>query len=87
MMNNINFYILIIFFVEQGKIFYVTPSVIPSPSAIAEIIESAGGTMEKARRSLVQIQEMNSNKLTYIIVTHENDLHLLTDVLRANISK
>lgn len=43
--------------------------------------------MEKARRSLIQIQEMNSNKLTYIIVTHENDLHLLTDVLRANISK
>lgn len=72
--------------VLKGKIFYVTPSVIPSPSAIAEIIESAGGTMEKARRSLVQIQEMNSNKLTYIIVTHENDLHLLTDVLRANIS-
>ncbi|KAF3426357.1 hypothetical protein E2986_06497 [Frieseomelitta varia] len=72
--------------VLKGKIFYVTPSVIPSPPAIAEIIESAGGTMEKTRRSIAQIQEMNSNKLTYIIITHENDLHLLSDVLRVNIS-
>lgn len=54
---------------------------------MAEIIESAGGTMEKTRRSISQIQELNSNKLTYVIVTHENDLHLLSDVLRANISK
>lgn len=72
---------------KQGKIFYVTPSVIPSPSAIAEIIESAGGTMEKTRRSIAQIQELNAGKLNYIIVTHENDLHLLSDVLHANISK
>ncbi|KAI4477916.1 hypothetical protein M0804_012396 [Polistes exclamans] len=72
--------------VLKGKIFYVTPSVIPSPSAISEIIESAGGVMEKTRRSLTQIQDMNSTKLNYIIVTHENDLHLLTDVLQANIS-
>ena len=42
--------------------------------------------MEKTRRSLAQIQEMNSNKLTYIIITHENDLHLLSDVLRVNIN-
>ena len=53
---------------------------------MAEIIESAGGTMEKTRRSISQIQELNSNKLTYVIVTHENDLYLLSDVLRANIS-
>ncbi|XP_011057373.1 PREDICTED: PAX-interacting protein 1-like [Acromyrmex echinatior] len=72
--------------VLKGKIFYVTPSVIPSPSAIAEIIESAGGTMEKTRRPIVQIQEMNAGKLNYIIVTHDNDLHLLSDVLRANIN-
>ncbi|XP_011867303.1 PREDICTED: PAX-interacting protein 1 [Vollenhovia emeryi] len=72
--------------VLKGKTFYVTPSVIPSPSAIAEIIESAGGVMEKTRRSVAQIQEMNAGKLSYIIVTHDNDLHLLSDVLRANIS-
>ncbi|XP_014473474.1 PREDICTED: PAX-interacting protein 1 [Dinoponera quadriceps] len=72
--------------VLKGKIFYVTPSVIPSPSAIGEIIESAGGMMEKTRKSLAQIQEMNTGKLNYIIVTHENDLHLLSDILRANIS-
>lgn len=72
--------------VLKGKIFYVTPSVIPAPSAIAEIIESAGGTMEKTRRPIAQIQEMNAGKLTYIIVTHDNDLHLLSDVLRANIN-
>lgn len=72
---------------KQGKVFFVTPSVIPSPSAMAEIIESAGGAMEKTRRTVAQIQEMNAGKLNYIIVTHENDLHLLSDVLRANISK
>ncbi|XP_024871465.1 PAX-interacting protein 1-like isoform X2 [Temnothorax curvispinosus] len=72
--------------VLKGKIFYVTPSVIPSPSAIAEIIESAGGTMEKTRRTIAQIQELNAGKLSYIIVTHDNDLHLLADVLRANIN-
>lgn len=72
--------------VLKGKIFFVTPSVIPSPSAMAEIIESAGGTMEKTRRTVAQIQEMNAGKLNYIIITHENDLHLLSDVLRANIS-
>lgn len=43
--------------------------------------------MEKTRRSIAQIQEMNAGKLTYIIVTHGNDIHLLSDVLRANISK
>lgn len=43
--------------------------------------------MEKTRRSIAQIQEMNAGKLSYIIVTHDNDLHLLSDVLRANISK
>jgi len=42
--------------------------------------------MEKTRRSIAQIQEMNATKLNYIIVTHDDDLHLLTDVLRANIS-
>lgn len=72
--------------VLKGRTFYVTPSVIPSPSALAEIIESAGGTTEKTRRSLSQIQELNSTKLNYVIVTHENDLHLLADVLRANIN-
>lgn len=72
--------------VLKGKIFFVTPSVIPSPSAMAEIIESAGGTMEKTRRTLAQIQEMNTEKLNYIIITHENDLHLLSDILRANIN-
>uniref|UniRef100_A0A0C9PRK5 PAX-interacting protein 1 n=1 Tax=Fopius arisanus TaxID=64838 RepID=A0A0C9PRK5_9HYME len=71
----------------KGLTFYVTPSVVPSPTAFSEIIESAGGTMEKCRRSLVQIQEMNSGgKLNYIIVTQENDLHLLADVLQANIN-
>lgn len=59
----------------------------PSPAAFAEIVESAGGTMEKTRRSVAQIQEINSTKLNYIIVTHDDDLHLLADVLRANISE
>ena len=73
--------------VLKGKIFYVTPSVVPTPAAFAEIIESAGGTMEKTRRSVAAIQEINATIPSYFIVTHDEDLHLLADVLRANISK
>lgn len=65
----------------------MTPSVVPSPSAFAEIVESAGGSFEKTRRSVAQIQEMNGSKINYVIVTHDSDLHLLADVLRADISK
>lgn len=60
----------------------------PSLSAMTDIIESAGGTVEKQRRSLSQIQEINSDgKLDYIIIAVENDLHLLADVIRADMSK
>lgn len=86
-LNCIKFKIIIELLIFQGKIFYVTPSVVPAPSAFAEIIESAGGTFEKTRRSLAQIQEINATKVNYIIITQANDLHLLSDVLRANVGK
>lgn len=67
---------------------YATPAVVPSLSSFAEIVASAGGIFEKNRRSLVQIREMNANgKLDYIIVAVENDLHLLNDVIKADISE
>lgn len=72
---------------SQGKIFYATPSTVPSPSSLSEIIESAGGVMEKTRKSIAQIQELNSTKMTYFIITRECDLHLVQDVIQANIGK
>jgi len=44
----------------QGKIFYITPGVIPNLASMKEIIEHAGGTVERHRRSLKQILELNN---------------------------
>lgn len=66
-----------------GKVFYITPGVIPSRSALTEMVICAGGIVEKQRKSLKQIQELDSN--SYIIITVSNDFHLVSDVIRANI--
>lgn len=66
-----------------NKIFYITPSVFPPLSELKEMIELAGGTVEKKRRSLPQIESLNANvPYTYVILTAENDLHLVNDCLR-----
>lgn len=66
----------------KGKIFYVTPGVSrPSVHVIRQIIESAGGNVEKQRRSLRSIQELELN--TYIVITCNNDLHLVADLVRS----
>ncbi|RZF32831.1 hypothetical protein LSTR_LSTR011477 [Laodelphax striatellus] len=67
----------------KGKTFFFTPGVIPSRSFLREITEYAGGTVQKQRKSLKAIQECEPN--TYFIIGHSNDLHLIIDVLRANI--
>ncbi|KAK9506186.1 hypothetical protein O3M35_008167 [Rhynocoris fuscipes] len=67
----------------SGKTFYITPGVIPSRSALIEMIQCAGGTVEKQRKSLKQIQELDPTN--YIIITVNNDFHLVSDVIRANI--
>ncbi|XP_039297217.1 PAX-interacting protein 1 isoform X6 [Nilaparvata lugens] len=67
----------------KGKTFFFTPGVIPSRSFLREITEYAGGTVQKQRKSLKAIQDFEPN--TYFIIGHSNDLHLIIDVLRANI--
>lgn len=70
----------------KGKIFYVTPGVTrPSAFVVGQIIESAGGTVEKQRRSLRAIQECEPN--TYIVITTNNDLHLVADLIRSSYGK
>ncbi|KAF0746081.1 PAX-interacting protein 1-like isoform X1, partial [Aphis craccivora] len=67
----------------KGKIFYVTPGVThPSVFIVRQIIESAGGTIEKQRRSLRAIQELEPN--TYIVIASNNDLHLVADLIRSS---
>jgi len=60
----------------------VTPGVTrPSIHVVRQIIESAGGTVEKQRRSLRVIQEFEPN--TYIVIASNNDLHLVADLIRS----
>lgn len=67
----------------KGKIFYVTPGVNhPKAFVVRQIIESAGGTVEKQRRSLRSIIELEPN--TYIVIACTNDLHLVADLIRSS---
>jgi len=70
----------------KGKIFYVTPGVThPSVFVVRQTIESAGGVVEKQRRSLRAIQELEPN--TYIVIACNNDLHLVADLIRSSYGK
>lgn len=64
----------------KGKIFYLTPGVVPAVSALREIIECAGGTVEKQRKSFKVIQEMRPR--TYLPITCSDDLHLVADLIQ-----
>jgi len=67
----------------KGKIFYITPGVTrPTVFVVRQIIESAGGVVEKQRRSFRAIQELEPNM--YIVITCNNDLHLVADLIRSS---
>lgn len=67
----------------SNKIFFITPSVYSPLSDLKEMIELAGGTIEKKRRSLQQIEQMNLTvPFSYTIITVVEDLHLVYDCLR-----
>lgn len=67
----------------EGKFFYITPSVFPSRKILAELITCSGGVVEKIRRSAAQIEATNTTSpYSYFIITHENDLHLVADLLK-----
>uniref|UniRef100_A0A1L8E2Q1 PAX-interacting protein 1 n=1 Tax=Nyssomyia neivai TaxID=330878 RepID=A0A1L8E2Q1_9DIPT len=68
----------------DGRTFYVTPSVRPSVRELTQMIEACGGKVEKSRRSVVKIQEANTQCAdSYIILSCANDLHLLADLTRS----
>jgi len=73
----------------KGVVFYITPSVQPSFDTLNKIIIHSGGRGARyaARRwSVDQMKEMNSaGHLFYIIITCEDDIHMVEDVLRAGI--
>lgn len=67
----------------EGKFFFVTPSVFPSKRDVVELIQACGGVVERIRRTSAQIEATNINSpYSYVIITHENDLHLVADLLR-----
>jgi PAX-interacting protein 1 len=67
----------------EGKFFWITPSVFPSKSVLVELVQSCGGVVERIRRTSAQIEATNMNSpYSYIIITHENDIHLVADLLK-----
>merc|ERR1719471_450771 len=70
-----------------GKVFYLTPSVEPSMQVLTAIITASGGRVENRRRKTTdQMKEFNSGgSVNYIVITCEEDIHLVTDVLRAKL--
>lgn len=67
----------------EGKYFFVTPSVVPSKKIVVDLIQNCGGVVERVRRSSAQIEATNINApYSYVIITHENDLHLVADLLK-----
>lgn len=67
----------------EGKYFFVTPSVFPNKKVLSELIQNCGGIVERIRRSGSQIEATNINSpYSYVILTHENDLHLVADLLK-----
>lgn len=67
----------------DGKTFYITPKVFPNINDITKWIELCGGTVEKTRRSNARIQEANIQcRDSYIIITCENDIHLVASLTK-----
>lgn len=67
----------------EGRYFYVTPSVVPSKNVVVDLIHGCGGVVERIRRSSAQIEATNANSpYSYVIITHENDLHLVADLFK-----
>jgi len=69
----------------NGKVFYITPSVVPRMKVLTDIIEAAGGKVDLRRmKTPNQIKEINAGgKTNYIVITCEEDVYLVTEVLRA----
>lgn len=67
----------------KDLIFFVTPGISDPPILrLKEIILSAGGTIEKERRSFTSIQQFKPN--TYFLISCLEDVHLIDDLLKIN---
>ncbi|XP_057378838.1 PAX-interacting protein 1-like isoform X2 [Daphnia carinata] len=70
----------------KGKIFYITPSVVPSRSVLRDIIENSGGQVVAQPKSMKMISElMNKDENSYIVISCATDFHLLNDVMKSKI--
>lgn len=65
----------------------MTPSIIPNRTALGELITLSGGQIEKQRRSVKAIQELNKASPVYFVITCYNDLSLIADIFRAKLGK
>ncbi|XP_008479010.1 PAX-interacting protein 1-like [Diaphorina citri] len=67
-----------------GKTFYLSPSIAPSPGAMRKMIEAAGGSVERQRRSWSKIQDggLGGEGPSYLVITCRADLHLVADLLK-----
>lgn len=69
----------------EGKIFYITPKVFPSITDLTRWILLCGGQVERTRQSNAKIQELNAKAPnTYVIISCENDLHLVAPFTKQN---
>ncbi|XP_059490268.1 PAX-interacting protein 1-like isoform X2 [Neocloeon triangulifer] len=70
----------------KDRVFYISPGCTPVVHVIEDIIMCAGGQVEKKRRPVAHVVEMNkANPNSYIILSDSNDLHLVVDYINANI--
>lgn len=69
----------------KDKTFFLTPGVVPGRNALREIIECAGGKVDRQRRSLKNMLEMEP--LSYFVICEGNDNHLVADVMRSSLGE
>nr|SVE77471.1 EOG090X027U [Daphnia lumholtzi] len=70
----------------KGKMFYITPSVVPSRSVLRDIIENSGGKVIAQPKSMKVISDfVSKDENSYIVISCPTDLHLLNDVMKAKI--
>ena len=72
----------------KGRIFYITPSVVPSRSVLREIIESSGGTVTAQQKSTKAVLEiLHNDENGYAVISCPSDLYLLDDAIKSRVGK
>lgn len=59
---------VILFYVMQGKYFYLTPGICPSLGTMKSILESAGGKLLAKQPSYRKIMEHKQNKVLKLCI-------------------